>query len=336
MEYFKTYNKKEITISSNKTRITKTYGGYSSIYGGFVIDNDVNNKIPTKSTKWTFIINSFPDYNEYSVCIGISSTNNINGNAFHYNGSIGYYNGGDVYKDGQKIKIYEEGFKKDDMIIMIHNPCDKTLTFKRLRGGIIGRQKKWYGFKQIKGGKLTQYKPIKMNEDNKKYKMCVYLAGRPSSVELLSFDQYISDNQQNDGNKVNLYTEFEDLFHEEKDAAFDEDKHVLQAIQQSLRSEAERKRKEVHQQEMDTLRKMLQFKNKEIENFKQKQKDLTQIKQEKDGYIAANHRQRSRIVELERHIATLQNDQVSAQIKMAALAEQNNTLKVKIKFYKFT
>ena len=138
-------------------------------------------------------------------CIGIYSSNNINDNgcAFYYNGSIGYYHNGDAKKDGQVIGIYGDGFTTDDIITMIHNPCNKTITFKRIRGGIIERERTWYGaqsdkIKQIKGGKLTEYPAIKMNDNNIKYKMCVYLTGVGQSVELLSCDQYIADNQQND------------------------------------------------------------------------------------------------------------------------------------------
>ena len=231
MEYFKTFNKDNITISSNKKRITrnKQYGD-GSIYGVFVIDNDFNNKTVTK---WLFKIHSL-DWQ--SICIGIDSSNNINGCAFDNNGSIGYFDSGNVYKDGKKIESYGrmDGFQKDDIITMIHNPTHKTLTFSRLRGGIIEREKTWYGaqsekIKQIKGGQVKQYKPIKMNNENKKYKMCVYLDGRQSSVELLSCEQYIDDNQQND--KIQI---------EEKE----QDEDLALAITMSLNEENKRKQKE--------------------------------------------------------------------------------------------
>ena len=70
MEYFKTFNKDRITISSNKKRITNNTYGYGSIYGVFVIDNDFNNKTVTK---WLFKIHSLNPL----ICIGIDPSNNL-------------------------------------------------------------------------------------------------------------------------------------------------------------------------------------------------------------------------------------------------------------------
>ena len=211
MEYFKTFNGHNITISFNKKRITSKHRGtYNSIYGGFVVcndSNDFNNKTPTKSTKWKFKINSTGN----GVYIGIASFNNVNDSAFSYNSSIGYWCRGAVFKDGKCTDSYNS-YQEGDIIIMIHNPCDKTITFKRLRGGIIERGKTWYGaqsdkIKQIKGGELTEYPAIKMNDNNIKYKMCVCLTGIGSSVELLSCDQYTVENQQNDNDDNKIQTE---------------------------------------------------------------------------------------------------------------------------------
>ena len=60
MEYFKTFNTdpNNITISSNKKRVTSVYKYGKCIYGAFVIDNDLNNK--TK-TKWIFKIHLHRD-----------------------------------------------------------------------------------------------------------------------------------------------------------------------------------------------------------------------------------------------------------------------------------
>ena len=197
---------------------------HGSIYGVFVIDNDFNNKTVTK---WLFKIHSL-DWSD-RICIGIDSSNNkwINDAFALKPGSIGYCQPDIAYKDGNCIQKYGNGYKKDDIIIMIHNPIESTLTFGLLRGGIVERKevmvkqenKTWYGgkkiieiekesdqFKRIKGGETTTYKLIKIN-DNKQYKMCVHLQGHGTSVELLSCDQYIVDNHKND-NTVNFIPVF--------------------------------------------------------------------------------------------------------------------------------
>lgn len=215
-EYFNTFNKNNITITSNKKRITQS-GYVHSIYGCLMIDNDFNNKTVTK---WLFKIHSL--YYSDSICIGIDSSNEkyIDGEfSDNINGSIGYHSNGDVYKDNKKIE-YGDEFNADDIITMIHNPISRTITFTKQYGSDKTRKEKtWYGGSkkiiEIKKGTINTYKAIKMNNDNKKYKMCVYLKGSGSSVELLSCDQYIGDNQQNDNNEdntVSFYISFYCIF----------------------------------------------------------------------------------------------------------------------------
>ena len=76
------------------------------------------------------------------------------------------------------------------------------------------------------------------------------------------------------------------------------------------------------------MKKILQLKNEEIQNLKQRENELNQIKQEKEEYVAANQRQRSRIIKLERDIEKLRNERDSTQSQNRALIQQNNQLKV--------
>ena len=82
-----------------------------------------------------------------------------------------------------------------------------------------------------------------------------------------------------------------------------EDKELLLTIQESLKQEKERKERD---EEILSLNKLL----------KQKADEINEIKQEKEEYISANYRQRSRIISLEK--------------ANTELIEQNNKLKGKI------
>ena len=312
MEYFKTFNKDTITISSNKKRITRNNKGSwsNSIYGIFEIDNDFNNKTVTK---WLFKIHTLDDYYYNEICIGIDSSNNVNGDfTDNKNGSIGYYDNGAVFKDNKKREKYGDAFKKDDILAMIHNPNNGTLTFS-IQHGSDKMKKTWYGGNSskvaIKKGTTNTFKPIKMEDNDKKYRMCVYLQGGGTSVELLACKQ------QNEESKDN------NTRNEEKEKELQHDKDLALAITMSLSEENKRKQKEVTERESE------EWKTKEMESLKQL---LNKIKQEKEEYVAANHRQRTRIIALERDIEELRNERDSTQIKNTELMEQNKTLKVKM------
>ena len=208
MEYFKSFNKQYITISADKKRILSNHGCYGSAYGVFVIENDFNGKT---ATKWTFKIHSLND--TYSSCIGIDSLKNINDDAFRFHGSIGYRSNGNVYHNGKFLEKYDNGYEKDDIITMIHNPRDKTITFWRQYGS-HKMKKAWYGGNsnevEIRKGTIQTFNPIKMNNDDKKYKMCVMLWGEDSSIELLSCEQCVADDQQNE-NKEQAINDDKDL-----------------------------------------------------------------------------------------------------------------------------
>ena len=215
-------------------------------------------------------------------------------------------------KIGEEIEEYGDGFKMNDLITMIHNPTDKTLTFNRLRDGM-----------------LKKYEAIKMNNDNRKYKMCVYLFGKDSSVELLSCDQYIDDAQQNDDNDDIVKHEKS----EEKQQELRHDKDLSLVIAMSLKEEQERKEKaskKFETEETELLRQLLNAQKDEIKELKQaKETEINQIKHEKEDYVAANQRQRSRIISLEKDNETLRNERDLIQSKLTELSQQNNTLKVK-------
>ena len=53
------------------------------------------------------------------------------------------------------------------------------------------------------------------------------------------------------------------------------------------------------------------------------------MKLDKEEFKAANHRQRARIISLEKDNETLRNERDSIQIRIRELMEENNTLKVK-------
>ena len=156
MEYFKTFNKDNITISSNKKRITNNTWNRGSIYGVFVIDNDFNNKTVTK---WLFKIHSLGN----NICIGIDSSNNnyINSSfTNNKNGSIGYYSSGNAYKDGEKIRKYGDKYAKGDKISMTYNGSDSTLTFSKESWALFGK------------GTIKTFKPIQITH-KKKFKLCL-------------------------------------------------------------------------------------------------------------------------------------------------------------------
>ena len=147
--------------------------------------------------------------------------------------------------------------------------------------------------------------------------MCVYLNGHGSSIELLSCEQYIADNQQNEKNEDNKTQ------NEEKEKELEHDKDLALAISMSLNEENKRKQRETNQRELASEKSQIE----ETQSLKQL---LNKIKQEKEEYVAANHRQRTRIITLERDIEILRNERDSTQIKITKLMEQNQTLKVKM------
>ena len=206
MDRFRTDN---IASSCNNKRITARYWKEYSTHGALVIDNDINNK--TIAT-WIFKIHSLNNYGG-GVCIGIDSSNDENGCAFDYNGSIGYDSWGDAHIDGVELKKYGERFDKNDIVTMVHNPLDQTITFSK-EYATNKMKKTWYGWDSkevdIKKGTKYTFKSIKINQNHRKYRMCVYFNGYGSSVELLSCEQYIIDNLQNDDDKkVNFQTQFD-------------------------------------------------------------------------------------------------------------------------------
>ena len=73
--------------------------------------------------------------------------------------------------------------------------------------------------------------------------------------------------------------------------------------------------------------------NKEIEALKQSLKsqneEMNQIEQSKEGYVAANHWQRLRIIVLEKDNESLRNERDSIQSQNRSLIQQNDSLKVK-------
>ena len=78
-----------------------------------------------------------------------------------------------------------------------------------------------------------------------------------------------------------------------------------------------------------SLRMVLQRQNEEIYHLKPKEMELNQVKQEKERYVVANHRQRARTVVLQRDIETLRNERESTQAQNQSLIQEVNKLKVK-------
>ena len=105
MEYFKTFNKDRIAITSNKKRITHSkYGCINSVYGSFVIDNGSNNQTVTQ---WIFKIHSIysDGYVHGSICIGFDSSNkrqHINTEFYHHLGTYGYKSNGCIYSHAKQ------------------------------------------------------------------------------------------------------------------------------------------------------------------------------------------------------------------------------------------
>ena len=294
MEYFKTFNKDRITISSNKKRITSKNTWPGSIYGVFVIDNDFNNKTVTK---WLFKIHSLG----IIICIGIDSSNNnkhMNTGFYAYSGTYGYLSNGYAYNNGTTISNYDgDKYVSGDTVTMVHNPINGTLTYS-----LTHTEKTWYGGSKeiidIKEGTTKTYKPISINK-KKKYKLCVYLRGYGASIELLQFEQSNQDNDANDNDNqhqvIQIYFPFFSLIYllyfiqsqaqhsekEKKEQELKEDIDMALAMKLSLKQEQERQQRQKAKQR-DTE------KEKRVREHQQREKESNTEKQEISSLLLRN------------------------------------------------
>ena len=78
--------------------------------------------------------------------------------------------------------------------------------------------------------------------------------------------------------------------------------------------------------ELDLYKISVPLKDKEIENLK---RDLSRVKQQKEEFEAANHRQRARIISVQSEVDQIRNERDSIQNQCKSLQTEIASLKVK-------
>lgn len=174
MECFQVYNAKKIKTHQNKTKITNNGVGMSTVYGSLIIPYNTQ-----LIHYWQFRILSIGDSQRISIGIDESQCKSIN-NCFSNRKSTvnySYVSSGAMCISGEKTANYGDSYNSGDIVTMILNGKNKTISFKKTMTS------KW-----LKNSvKTEEYKQVKVAETSNGFRMCVFLKYSKDSVALLSY-----------------------------------------------------------------------------------------------------------------------------------------------------
>ena len=182
MDCFATFNSRRAQVSDDKMTVTKSdnSGASATIYGNITIPY---NTINIHEWKIKVIAMRFPS----TFAIGIDEANckSMSSQFYDSGQSYGYRACGSLHAESKSIG-QGPTYKADDILTMIYDGKDKTITFKK------------------NDDKIPQIIKVKNSEHG--YKMVVYFTDKGDGFRLLSYKKQQNTEHKQDETMVCLYS----------------------------------------------------------------------------------------------------------------------------------